>query len=200
MASPTSPPRQTDLFHSILERMVHAGVAMETMQSFAEHIQHRSYRSKDVLFRQGDSQAPIIFILDGFVKVVHTDDDGDETVRYLSGPQNFAACTQCLLFGEGSHYTATAVTDCRVLYINRYLQKLLLARADTRLAIQDIIIRRMDFLMEEKALMLPLRATERYLFFKERYPEFTERVPAAVVANYIGVRPQSLSRIKQNLK
>ena len=48
--------------------------------------------------------------------------------------------------------------------------------------------------------MLPMKATERYLYFCERYPNFRDNVPAGIIADYIGVRPQSLSRIKQTLK
>jgi hypothetical protein len=48
--------------------------------------------------------------------------------------------------------------------------------------------------------MLPLKARERYLMFRQRYPRFMEHIPAGIIANYIGVRPQSLSRIKQSLK
>ena len=42
-------------------------------------------------------------------------------------------------------------------------------------------------------------ATTRYIKFIERYPHIISRVPLRHVANYLGIAPQSLSRIRQNL-
>jgi CRP-like cAMP-binding protein len=180
--------------------MVRAGADSEVVRGYADSLRSRTYDAKQTLFVQNDHYCPLAFIVAGYVKVVHTDENGEETVRYLSGPGNFAACTQSFLFGARSHYTATTITECTVLLVDHHFQQKLLAKPEMRMAVQDIVIRRMDHLMEEKARMLPLRATERYLFFRERYPDVVKRVPAAVIANYIGVRPQSLSRIKQSLK
>ena len=47
--------------------------------------------------------------------------------------------------------------------------------------------------------MLEDNATTRYKKFTERYPHVLSRVPLRYVANYLGIAPQSLSRIRQQL-
>ena len=43
-------------------------------------------------------------------------------------------------------------------------------------------------------------ATERYIHFKKLYPEISERVPQRHIATYLGITPESLSRIRSAMK
>ncbi len=44
-----------------------------------------------------------------------------------------------------------------------------------------------------------LSAKERYLNFLKRYPDITNRVPLYHIANYLGIAPKSLSRIRKDI-
>jgi CRP-like cAMP-binding protein len=43
-------------------------------------------------------------------------------------------------------------------------------------------------------------ATERYIHFKKLYPEISKRVPRRHIATYLGITPESLSRIRSAMK
>lgn len=43
-------------------------------------------------------------------------------------------------------------------------------------------------------------ATERYIHFKKLYPDLSERVPQRHIATYLGIAPESLSRIRSAMK
>ena len=43
-------------------------------------------------------------------------------------------------------------------------------------------------------------ATERYIHFKKLYPELSERAPLRHIATYLGIAPESLSRIRSAMK
>ena len=43
-------------------------------------------------------------------------------------------------------------------------------------------------------------ATERYIAFRKRYPELSGRVPLRHIATYLGITPESLSRIRSAMK
>jgi hypothetical protein len=51
----------------------------------------------------------------------------------------------------------------------------------------------------ERAEMSNNDATTRYIKFAERYPNTISRVPLRYIANYLGITPQSLSRIRHQL-
>lgn len=56
-----------------------------------------------------------------------------------------------------------------------------------------------DHILIERGAMLSLDATTRYRKFVERYPTIVERVQLRHVASYLGIAPQSLSRIRKQL-
>lgn len=43
-------------------------------------------------------------------------------------------------------------------------------------------------------------ATERYLEFRKRYPDLSGRIPQRYIATYLGITPESLSRIRSSLR
>ena len=43
-------------------------------------------------------------------------------------------------------------------------------------------------------------ATERYLQFEKEYPELIDRVKQSYISTYLGITPESLSRIRKGLK
>ncbi len=42
-------------------------------------------------------------------------------------------------------------------------------------------------------------AAQRYLEFSRRHPDFVQRIPQYLIASYLGIKPQSLSRIRRSL-
>jgi len=42
-------------------------------------------------------------------------------------------------------------------------------------------------------------AENRYLDFSARHPDFIQRIPQYLIASYLGIKPQSLSRIRKEL-
>lgn len=48
-------------------------------------------------------------------------------------------------------------------------------------------------------LLLSANAEERYLQFTEMYPDILLRVPQIMVASYLGITPESLSRVRKEL-
>jgi CRP-like cAMP-binding protein len=42
-------------------------------------------------------------------------------------------------------------------------------------------------------------AEDRYTEFSQMYPAFLQRIPQYLIASYLGIKPQSLSRIRKEL-
>ena len=45
-----------------------------------------------------------------------------------------------------------------------------------------------------------MSATERYIAFQKEYEEIKERVSQHYIASYLGIKPESLSRIRRTIK
>ena len=54
-------------------------------------------------------------------------------------------------------------------------------------------------LQERIDLLLGATAEERYLHFIKMYPDILLRVPQTMVASYLGITPEGLSRVRKDL-
>ena len=77
-----------------------------------------------------------------------------------------------------------------------YMTKLYPALAP---AFHKLMLKRSHALLDEKSRMITNDATTRYLKFKERYKSIEERLPLKDIASYLGIRQQSLSRLRSKL-
>lgn len=191
---------QSETLRPIIDTLLGQGVDQESAERFVSFLGHRTFPAKSHIFGEGDPLPPILYLLSGYVRLYVTDEEGNISTRLVAGPGEFVACVYATLYDQQAHFTCECITDCHVGIIDHHMMREIKQKDKSRLLMQDIFISRLTEMMQEKSLMLPLKATDRYLFFRERYPELIERIPSGIVANYIGVRPQSLSRIKHGLK
>jgi CRP-like cAMP-binding protein len=48
-------------------------------------------------------------------------------------------------------------------------------------------------------MLMSATAMERYAHFMETYPDITQKVPQKMIASYLGISPEALSRIRKEL-
>ncbi|MEM9936439.1 MAG: Crp/Fnr family transcriptional regulator, partial [Bacteroidota bacterium] len=61
------------------------------------------------------------------------------------------------------------------------------------------IVNRMDTLQKRVIMLLSASASERYEDFIKTYPDIVQRVPQKMIASYLGITPQALSKVKREL-
>ena len=54
--------------------------------------------------------------------------------------------------------------------------------------------------IQRENAFLTYNATDRYLMFKKEYPNLSDRVKQSYIATYLGITPESLSRIRRTLR
>jgi len=58
------------------------------------------------------------------------------------------------------------------------------------------LIRRMSVLQKRVIMLMSSPAIERYEHFEKTYPEILQRVPQRMIASYLGITPEALSKVK----
>ncbi len=66
-------------------------------------------------------------------------------------------------------------------------------------AFHKLMLKRYQDMLDEKSRMITNDATTRYLKFIERYKYMEERLPLKDIASYLGIRQQSLSRLRSKM-
>lgn len=60
------------------------------------------------------------------------------------------------------------------------------------------LTRRVLVLQRRIIMMMSVSAIERYEHFEKTYPELVQRVPQKMIASYLGITPEGLSKVKTN--
>lgn len=61
----------------------------------------------------------------------------------------------------------------------------------------DKLLKRMAVLQKRIIMLMSSSAIERYDHFVETYPQIVQRVPQKMIASYLGITPEALSRAKK---
>lgn len=161
--------------------------------------EHQYTPRKEFFVREGEQEKYIYFLVRGAVKVslVH---NGDEKILDFWFDNNFFSSYSSLLTKTVSRVFIQALADTDVLRIEasvitqRYNTSLFTNKVG-RLMAEQLFLRKtqreIDFLTKS--------ATERYRDLLARAPEIVSRIPVHLIASYLGIRPESLSRIRREL-
>jgi CRP-like cAMP-binding protein len=58
--------------------------------------------------------------------------------------------------------------------------------------------RRAGAMQQRVLMMMSTSALERYEYFLETYPELAERISQKLIASYLGITPQALSKLRRD--
>ncbi|MCP4441797.1 MAG: Crp/Fnr family transcriptional regulator [Aureispira sp.] len=59
------------------------------------------------------------------------------------------------------------------------------------------LVKRMAVLQKRIIMLMSASAIERYEHFIETYPDIVQRVPQRMIASYLGITPEALSKVKR---
>jgi CRP-like cAMP-binding protein len=157
-----------------------------------------SATKKTSLIEAGKPTDKLFFILSGYLRYIKTLDTAEELVIHLYSPDNFATSLNSFFLGVNSDEVLQTVTDCDYLHISKPdLEKLY----STGIKWQTLGIRLMEgFLVEKEERIidqLSLTANDRYSKLMKNQPDIIQNVPVKYISSFIGIQPESLSRIRK---
>lgn len=139
--------------------------------------------------------------ISGLLRLFYIDDSGNEINKHFVTEKTLAVAYNAFIRREESNIYIQALENTKLLIIDYKTYNDLLnshicwQKAARKLAEMLFILgqkRESDFLL--------IDAQERYLQFLEDYPNLVNRISQYHIASYLGITPESLSRIRTNLK
>jgi CRP/FNR family transcriptional regulator, anaerobic regulatory protein len=161
----------------------------------------KNFREGDVLFQGGKVCQEMFFVLSGVLRIMVTNEKGNEVTHYFLKENHF--CT--ILNSFNNHVTANesicAACHVQVLAINKVDLFTLYTRVPyLKTTIEMITNRALLEKIQIRNGYLGQDSATRYQQFLMRQADIAMRVPLSDVASYLGITPQSLSRIRKNLR
>lgn len=162
----------------------------------------RKLRKNQYLLQEGDVWRYNAFITKGCLRTYSVDDRSNEHIINFAVENFWIGDRESLLNGTPSKFNIDAIEDCEVLLISKDNFVLLTKNIPQFQDLVNLIIER-SFVASQNRINSNVshKAEEKYKTFMEKQAHIALRVPQHMVASYLGITPETLSRIrKQSLK
>jgi CRP-like cAMP-binding protein len=162
----------------------------------AGHLLDMSFEPREYLFREGEVGSLVHLIIKGLVRNFQND-DGRELVHGFDFEGRFVATYESLITGQPSHLSVQALEATETIaipgavFLGLYHRHPCWDRLGRRI-LEDNTIRRYDKEMRFRRYS----AEEHYQLLIQRGSPLIERVPLRHLASYLGIAPETLSRIR----
>jgi CRP-like cAMP-binding protein len=160
----------------------------------------KKIRKKQYLLQAGDVCKYTAFVEKGILRSYTVDDKGNEHILQFALEGWWIADMYSFLTGEPSVYDIDALEDTEVLLLTREANERLYEKIPKFERYFRILIQNSMIAMQRRLSgTLSLTAEGKYLKVIEVYPDIIQRIPQHLVASYIGITPETLSRIRKQL-
>lgn len=160
----------------------------------------KKLRKRQYLLQEGDVCKNITFVSKGLLRTYNVDEKGDEHMSVFGWEGWWISDFNSFLTGVPALFNIDAIEDSEVLLLSRAnYEAITLA-----IPIMDRYFRILyqnSIVTKERRLMSSVTDTaeEKYLRLSHSNPDMIERIPQNLIASYLGIAPETLSRIKKSL-
>jgi len=157
----------------------------------------KKFRKHQYIQQEGNITKHETFILKGLTRTYEVDNKGQEHIVQFGPEDWWVGDLYSFLTDTPTVYNIDCLEDTDTMQITKANLEILYQQVPKlerhfRIMVQNAYIAT----MRRVSSTLIKSATERYEEFINRYPHIHQRVPNHQIASYLGITPQSLSRIR----
>lgn len=173
----------------------------EDWQLLVPHLEVVPLKKHENFAQEGKKSNTIGFLLEGSMRHYYTR-DGEERTTYFYFENHFVASYISCITGKPSLLSIEALTDCRLLVFSYTVLKKLYDQSHAWERFGRLMAEYLAMGLEERMVgLLMLSPEERYeALLQSGKKKIIERIPQHFIANYLGITPVSLSRIRGRLR
>ncbi|GEO04259.1 cAMP-binding protein [Adhaeribacter aerolatus] len=186
-----------DQIQAIFRQM--AGINEEEWQAFAQHLEEVTFPKHDYLCRAGETAQYLYFIYTGAVRVYHQTEEQEFTLNFHF-ENEFVTAFSSFITQTPSRVSLQALEQVQASRIhhqhlyNTY-QQYHHAERIGRLFAEKLYVQKTNREID----LLSLSAEQQYLNLLQKNPKLISQISVKHLASYLGIHPESLSRIRHKL-
>lgn len=152
------------------------------------------------LLRENEHCEHTFFVEKGLLRQFSIGENGREHILTFAPEHWFVTDRESVYHQQPSVYFIQALEDSEVVLIDRQFNRRLAEKFPDYIEISTRLLHNhIRHLQNRINLLLSADAGDRYLRFAAMYPDILMRVPQAMIASFIGITPESLSRVRKTL-
>ena len=183
-----------------LENIAGADIPFEDVNILASNAILTEYISGGYFLRASETSRKVGFVTKGLFRIFYTDFEGKEYTKNFKSSGQFIGALASLLLNVPSRLSIAALENSTVLCFD---YDKILQIAEHSLSWQRLLrkITEIDYLEKEQreSDLLFYNAKERYQNFIMEHPNWDNRIQQRYIASYLGISPETLSRIRKDL-
>lgn len=160
----------------------------------------RKYLKDQYIIQQGDVCKTECFILSGCTKTFYVDKEGQEHIVMFAIEDWWTSDMGSFITQTPADYNVQCIENTELIQISyETIETLYVQIPKLERFFRKIVERALVASQKRIIQNFSLTAKERYQIFKETYPKIEQRVPQYMIASYLGITKEFLSKIKSQL-
>ena len=157
----------------------------------------KKLRKRHYFLQEGDVCRFSAFVCKGLLRYYYVDKKGQEHIMQFAPENYWTSDRESMASGMPSKYNIDAIEDSEILLLKKedfeMIRKTIPAFNDF---VNETLKKNVMVLQERIHASISLSAEEKYSNFISKYPAVNNRVPLHMIASYLGVSAETLSRIR----
>lgn len=175
-------------------------ISDEKLEKYCSAFTLRKIKKKEFLLTEGSVCEFEGFIVKGCFKVFHTDRNADEQILYFGIENWWISDIDSFVNRIPSKLTIQALEDSEILLISKENKEKLYQEMPEVEKLMRLKFQRSIIALQRRILdNLSKSSEERYIEFLQDYPQTAHRLTNIQIAAYLGVTPESLSRVRRKI-
>lgn len=177
-----------------------AGISEEDAKKLYDRLQKKEFKKGAVLLKKGALCKHSFFVESGVLRSYMLAEDGKERIIQFAPENWFIVDRSSVYFNDASESYIEAIEDSEVVLINEDFFRQANEISSAFSGFNDKLLHNHIRQMQKRInLLLGASAETRYMSFVTMYPDLLLRVPQWMIASYLGITPESLSRVRKEL-
>ncbi|MBL4675303.1 MAG: Crp/Fnr family transcriptional regulator [Mucilaginibacter sp.] len=188
-----------DVFFDYIQKLSGIMLSEDDKRVFTAHLKPKKLRKRQYFLQEGDVCKYTGFIVKGSARTFRVDEKGHEHILKLSLEDWWLADFESYYHLTPSRYNIEALEDLELLQITNAQVEEFLSPIPAFVAMQEVIKQNYAIANQNRLqAAISYTAEERYDDLVTNYPQFLQRFPLNMIASYLGLSPETLSRIRKN--
>lgn len=164
-----------------------------------EHVPTLNLDNHTILLREGEISSAFYFVISGFVRMYYVV-DGQEKTTFIYSANDFVSSYESFTKQVPSKHYLQTLQPTQVAVFRADVVADIIARFPRLESLSRMIMEEeLSIYQEMIASFVTLNAEQRYLQLLAEKPHLLQEIPQYHIATYLGVSPETLSRIKQRI-
>lgn len=158
----------------------------------------RTYKKGTILLKEGQSSVDGYFVIKGCIRCYYLLDGEEKTTAFYTESEPFAPL--CSINGKPSEHYVACVEDSILSVSNPEMERVIFEKFPRFETLCRVLSE--ELLAKNQASFDDFKTStpeQRYLNLLKTKPDLLQRVPQYQLASYLGIKPESLSRIRKRL-